>query len=180
MRQTVQAFHDSFLWARHVSIRLCLALLLGVPVWLRAQDGQARCGAQDEWGRYACARIVGHVVGPDGRPTPRHAFVLIRARTLDKLPNVIPLFERVDSTGHFDFELLLYTGSSTVSADTLRVPITATWLDQSRQQPSGVSRIVLGADSVEVPVVFAPFGAVAPVDTVVFHLSRPSADRRQP
>jgi hypothetical protein len=105
--------------------------------------------------------------------------VLIRARTLDKLPDVLPLFERVDSTGHFDFELLKYTGNSTVSADTVRVPITATWLDQSRQQPSGVPQPVLGADSLELPVVFAPFGAVAPVDTVVFHLARPPANRRR-
>ncbi|HEU6452034.1 MAG TPA: hypothetical protein VFT57_11475 [Gemmatimonadaceae bacterium] len=159
--------------------QLCLALLLLGPVSLGAQGGTVRCSAQDEWGRYACARIVGHVVGPNGRPIPRHAFVLIRARDLDKLPDVLPVFERVDSTGHFDFMLLKYTGNSTSSADTLYVPITATWLDQSRQVPSGVPQPMLGADSVDLPVVFAPFGALAPADTVVFHLARPPANQQR-
>ena len=159
--------------------QLCLATLLVVPVWLGAQDDPVRCTTRDEWGRYARTRVVGHVIAPDGRPTPPHAFVLIRAHHFENSPNVLPVFERVDSTGHFDFVLLEYTGSSTSSADTLNVPITATWLDQSRQEPPGVPQPVLGADSVELSVVFAPFGAVAPTDTVVFHLAPPSGNRRR-
>jgi hypothetical protein len=151
-----------------------IGLVLVAPLALRAQDSPPRCTTSDEWGRYACARIVGRVVAPDGRPTPRRAFVLVRVRHLERLPNVLPLFERADSTGHFDFELLKYTGQATSSADTVRVPITATWLDESRQQPPGVPQPVRGADTVELSVVFAPYGAVAPVDTVVFHLARPS------
>ncbi len=159
--------------------QLCLALLLLGTASLRAQGDAVRCRVHDEWGRYACARIVGHVVGPDGRPTPRHAFVLIRARHIDRLPDVLPVFERADSTGHFDFLLLKYTGDSTSPADTLHVPITAAWLDQSRQVPLGVPQPVLGADSVDLPVVFAPYGAVAPTDTVVFHLARPPANQQR-
>jgi hypothetical protein len=159
-----------------------VSLAIVVPIGRFAQAphaaAQARCSAHDEWGRYACARIVGHVVGPDGSPTPRHAFVLIRVRHTDRLPDVLPVFERADSTGHFDFMLLKYTGDSTSSADTLHVPITATWLDESRQVPQGVPQPVLGADSVDLPVVFAPSGAVAPADTVVFHLASPPPNQK--
>lgn len=162
-----------------MKLRLILAILLLAPAFLNAQDGRVRCNAQDEWGRYACVRVVGWVVGPDGHPTPRHAFILIRARHVEALPDVLPVFERADSTGHFDFLLLKYTVDSTAPAGTLRVPLTATWLDESRQQPPGKPQPVLGTDSLDVPIVFAPYGAVAPVDTVVFRLKRPPAGQQR-
>jgi hypothetical protein len=129
---------------------------------------------------YACARIVGRVVGPDGHPLPRRAFVLIRAGSHGGSPNVLPAFERADSTGRFDFMIMAYSGDSASVPEATRMSITATWRDDSRQMPAGTPQPVLGMDSLDLRVIFAPYGAVAPVDTLVFHLGPPSSDGRRP